>query len=259
MDKSTILGLLLAFLLVLLGMVQGEGSYGEKLMTFVDFTSILIVGGGTLGAIITSMPPDMLKDGMRSTRVALFNEALDVKETIQMLAQLSNRARREGLLSLEEAATSTDDDFLKRGLQMMADGHEAATIESVMFDEILKIDERHRMATRFWDGLGMYGPAFGMIGTLIGLVKMLQNMEDPTTIGPAMAVALITTLYGSMLANIVALPVADKLKARSLQEIQHKDLIMAGLLSILNGENPRFMVERLNSTIKPEHRLEEAA
>ena len=142
---------------------------------------------------------------------------------------------------------------------MMADGHEAGTIESVMFDEILKMDERHRMATRFWDGLGMYGPAFGMIGTLIGLVKMLAKMDDPTTIGPAMAVALITTLYGSMLANIVALPIADKLKARSMQEIQHKDLVMAGLLSILNGENPRFMVERLNSTIKPEHRLEEAA
>ena len=259
MDKSTIIGLALAAALVLLGMVQGDGTLAEKLMAFVDVTSIFIVGGGTLGAIIVAMPPDMLKDGMRSTRKAFFAEPIEIKETIQMLAQLSNRARREGLLSLEEAASTTEDAFLKRGLQMMADGHEAGTIESVMFDEILKMDERHRMATRFWDGLGMYGPAFGMIGTLIGLVKMLAKMDDPTTIGPAMAVALITTLYGSMLANIVALPIADKLKARSMQEIQHKDLVMAGLLSILNGENPRFMVERLNSTIKPEHRLEEAA
>jgi chemotaxis protein MotA len=240
-------------------MLQGDGTFAEKLMVFINWPSFLIVGGGTIGAVITSMPPEMLKDGMRSTRVALFNEPVDVKETIQLLAQLSNRARREGLLSLEEAAMTTEDDFLKRGLQMMADGHEAATIETVMYDEVLKIDERHRMATRFWDGLGMYGPAFGMIGTLIGLVKMLKNMDDPTTIGPAMAVALITTLYGSMLANIIALPMADKLKARSMLELQHKDLIMAGLLSILNGENPRFMVERLNCTLKPEHRLEEAA
>jgi chemotaxis protein MotA len=132
-------------------------------------------------------------------------------------------------------------------------------VEEVLYGELEKIEERHKQSISFWDDLGIYGPAMGLIGTLIGLVQMLQQMDDPTKIGPAMAVALLTTFYGSIIANMIGIPVAMKLSKRSAQEISEKTLIAQGLLSILAGENPRFMVERLNATLAPDDRWQEAA
>jgi chemotaxis protein MotA len=132
-------------------------------------------------------------------------------------------------------------------------------VEEVLYGELDKIEERHGQSIKFWDDLGVYGPAMGLIGTLIGLVQMLQQMDDPTAIGPAMAVALLTTFYGSIIANMIGIPLANKLKMKSQQEIADKTLVAQGLLSILAGENPRFMVERLNATLAPDQRWEEAA
>lgn len=254
MDLATILGLVAAFALLLVSMLLGG-----SLLAFIDIPSVVVVIGCTSAAIFIAFPAGSVMNGMKAAKAAFFAPPTDPKAAIGLLSELSNRARREGLLSLEAAASEAQDDFLKRGLLMMADGHEASTIESVLFDEIGKIDERHRVSIAVFDAMGAYGPAMGMLGTLIGLVLMLGSLEDPSAIGPKMAIALLTTFYGAILANLVGIPIANKLKLRSAQEVAHKELIAAGLLSILAGENPRFMVERLNATLPPAGRFEEAA
>jgi chemotaxis protein MotA len=249
------LGLLTAF-----GLILAAIFYGGSALAFIDPPSILIVIGGTTATLAVGFPTKRLKTAfLKASRPAFRNLEYDAEGTIKMLSELSNRARREGLLSLETAADEAEDEFLARGLRLMADGHEAGTIESVMFGELDKTSERHNESILVYDSIGVFGPAMGLIGTLIGLVQMLGKLDDPTAIGPAMAVALLTTFYGSVLANVVGLPLAQKLKCRSAQEVAYKELIMAGLLSILAGENPRFMVERLNATLAPDQRLEEAA
>jgi chemotaxis protein MotA len=142
---------------------------------------------------------------------------------------------------------------------MVVDGYDPQAIQEVLFLEVEKISDRHTQGSEMFEALGAYAPAFGMIGTLIGLVQMLQNLDDPTVIGPSMAVALLTTFYGSVIANVVAIPVAKKLQIRSEEETSEKILMAHGLLSILAGENPRFMTERLNVQLPPAQRLQEAS
>ena len=252
MDKSTIGGMLAAIGLILASiMLSGD------IVAFIDPPSIVLVGGGTTGCLFIAYPWPQIRAAMMSLRTAFQMTIIQPDQTVKLLAQLSNRARREGLLSLEAAAEETNDPFLRRGLRMMADGHDAATIESVLYEELSKIDERHKSAYTFWDDIGVYGPAMGLIGTLVGLVLMLRTLDDPTSIGPAMSVALLTTLYGAAVANVFGIPVGAKLKRKSAEELAHKELVAQGLLSILNGENPRFMVERLNGSLPPSQRLGE--
>jgi chemotaxis protein MotA len=253
MEKTTGAGLGLANGLILMAM-------GSGIMAYVDFPSVLIVFGGCSGCMMLAYPMSDIIRSLKAFKVVLFPQSFEPEKTVKLLAELSRRARRDGLLSLEEAADESEDDFLARGLRLMVDGQEQSAIEAVLYDEIGKIDERHRVVIGFWDTLGAYGPGMGLIGTLIGLIQMLGNMSDPTTIGPAMAVALLTTFYGAYLANILAIPVSNKMKIRSGEEVAHKELIAQGLLSILGGENPRFMVERLNAILPPGQReTEEAA
>jgi len=254
MDKSTAGGLVLAFVLIVCGIL-----IGSSIVIFIDVVSIILVIGCSICSIFIGFPGSEVFGAVKAVRKAFRVEEYDYRGTVELLSQLSNRARRDGLLSLEEAADETDNDFLARGLRMMADGHDPSAIESVLFDELGKIEERHKVNIDIFDGIGQYAPAMGMIGTLIGLVQMLQKMDDPTAIGPAMAVALLTTFYGAVIANIVGIPLANKLKKKSQEEIAFKELIAQGLISILGGENPRFMVDRLNATLSPERRYEEAA
>ena len=254
MDLATIGGLV-----VTVGLIVAAILMGSSLGIFVDVPSMAIVIGGTIGVIFIGFPAKQVIGAMKAGKAAVFAKPVAMKEVITLLSELSNRARREGLLSLESAAQETDDDFMKRGLLMVVDGHEATAIEEVLFDELEKIEERHKGAANVWDSIGAYGPAMGMIGTLVGLVQMLQNLSDPSAIGPAMAVALLTTFYGSLLANIVGIPIANKLKMRSAQEIAAKTVVAQGLLSILNGENPRFMVDRLNASLPPANRVVDEA
>ncbi|MFT7518344.1 MAG: chemotaxis protein MotA [Kiritimatiellia bacterium] len=254
MDLGTIIGLVVAFALLVVAILLGG-----SLLAFIDLPSIVLVIGCTTAAIFIAFPVGKVKGGIIAAKAAFFASPPDSGGTIKLLSELSNRARREGLLSLEAAAEQTEDDFLKRGLLMMADGHEAAVIETVLYDEIGKIGERHAISIGVWDNIGSFAPAMGMLGTLVGLVLMLGNLDDPSTIGPKMAIALLTTFYGAIIANLVGIPIANKLRQRSTEEVEHKELTAAGLLSILAGENPRFMVERLNSTLPPAKRFEEAA
>ena len=169
---------------------------------------------------------------------------------------LANVARKEGLLQLEEAASDIDDDFLKKGIMLIVDGTDQELVSSILETELDCIEQRHSKVYSFWDNLAAMGPAWGMIGTLIGLINMLKHLDDPSSIGPNMAVALVTTLYGSLIANWISIPIATKLRAKNQKEIMMKEDICEGILSIQAGENPRVIEEKLKSFLAPSEREE---
>ena len=253
MDLATIIGLVAALVLMVVSII-----IGGPLMVFVNLPSVLLVVFGSIAIMAVGYPFAHLKNSVRVLAHALRYTPRTPDEVLQLMREMSSRARREGVLVLEDMANDQEDAFLKKGIQMVVDGHDPSAIEEVLYNEVDKITERHKSGAGFYEDLGAYAPAMGMIGTLIGLVQMLQNLSDPTKIGPAMAVALLTTLYGAVIANVFALPVANKLKIRSGEEVAEKMLIVQGLLSILAGESPRFLVDRLNAQLPPAERLSEA-
>ncbi|MEC8191203.1 MAG: motility protein A [Myxococcota bacterium] len=254
MDLATIVGLLAVIGLIIFGIVKGS-----SILIFVDPASIAIVGFGTLFIPLVAYPVAEYKSAvLGSIRKAFKNEPKKSEELLTLMRQMSTRARREGVLALEDVARTQDDEFLKRGIQMVVDGHDPEAIEDVLYSELDKIEERHKIGIGVWEYMAMASPALGMIGTLIGLVQMLQNMSDPAAIGPAMAVALLTTFYGSVIANVFCTPFAEKLKRRSAAELAEKAIVAQGLLSILSGESPRFLIDRLNVQLPPSERFQEA-
>ena len=189
--------------------------------------------------------------GIKSFVFILKEPKVDEAAVIHQIIDLSNIARKEGLLALEESANSLDDDFMKKGILLIVDGTDPELVRNILETELVNIDARHKKLIGFWKQVGAMGPAWGMIGTLIGLINMLKNMSDPDTIGPNMSVALVTTLYGSMLANWISSPVATKLSTNNDIEIMMKEVMVEGLLSIQAGENPRVIEEKLKSFLSP--------
>lgn len=253
MDIATLLGVVLCMAFVLISICLGQdGPAGLKY--FVDAQSIMITVGGAFAAVLTGCTMKEFLGGMKSIGVAFKLPALDAAGIIKKVIELSNVARKEGLLSLEEAAGDIDDAFLKKGIMLVVDGTDPDLVRGIMETEMLSIDDRHKKNIGFWDNVAGMGPAWGMIGTLVGLVMMLYHMEDASTIGPAMAVALITTFYGSLMANWICTPVATKLKTINNAEMQVKEIMIEGLLSIQAGENPRVIEEKLKSFLSPTER-----
>jgi chemotaxis protein MotA len=249
MDIATIIGIITAFSLVVSAIL-----FGGSLTMFINIPSIMIVVGGTLGATMVNYPlPDIFKV-MKVVKNAFFLKHFTMKEMITNFVSLSGTARREGILALETAINDIDDDFMKKGLQLSVDGLEPLSIKEILDTEIINIQDRHKLGAEIFTTLGTFAPALGMIGTLIGLVQMLQTMEDPSTIGPAMAVALLTTFYGSLIANIICLPIAGKLKNRSNDEVMMKELMSEGIMSIAKGDNPRLLEQKLNAFLSPQLR-----
>ena len=253
MDFGTIIGLVAVVGLILTGIMLGS-----PLIIFFDATSMCIVVGGSIFILFAAYPAAEVKSMVSAVKKAFKQTPKKSEELLTLMRQMSTRARREGVLALEDVARTQDDEFLKRGIQMVVDGHDPEAIEDVLFSELDKIEERHKVSIGLMEYMGGASPALGMIGTLIGLVQMLQNMTDPSSIGPAMAVALLTTFYGSIIANVFCIPIAEKLKRRSTEELAEKALIAQGLLSILSGESPRFLVDRLNVQLPPSERFQEA-
>jgi chemotaxis protein MotA len=254
MDLGTIVGLIVS-----LGLIVAAIILGGPFSAFVDVKSVLLVIGTTVCGMFVAYPARRVMGSFAVLKNALKNQSNNPEQVLQLMREMSSRARREGVLVLEDMANDQEDEFLKKGIQMVVDGHDPAAIEDVLYNEIDKIAERHSDGADFYESMGAFAPAFGMIGTLVGLVQMLQNLEDPTAIGPAMAVALLTTLYGALIANVFAIPVAKKLNVRSTAEVNEKTLIVQGLLSILAGESPRFLVDRLNAQLPPKERVQEAS
>lgn len=250
MDIATVIGILAAFGLVLVGM-----SSGSSLLAFLDIPSIMIVIGGTMGVVLICFPIKELIGLFGVVKNAFLTRRSEYQELIEKMVEFANTARRQGVLALESKAERVQDKFLKKGLQMAVDGVEPAIIRSLLQKEIENIDYRHRRGAEILTSFGTFAPALGMIGTLIGLVQMLKNMNDPSTIGPAMAVAIITTFYGAILANLIFLPMANKLRNRNQEELVLKEMMMEGILSIAVGENPRIVEAKLNAFLPPKQRV----
>jgi len=248
-DLASLLGIVICLGLVIFGIVAGNG-FGV-IVNFLDLNSALITFGGALCSVMASNTMQDFVGGLKSIALIFKDQALNTPEVIKKIIDLSNVARKEGLLSLEEAAGDLDDQFLKKGIMLVVDGTDPELVRGVMETEMISIDDRHKKKINFWSDLGAMGPAWGMIGTLVGLVNMLQAMDDPGAIGPAMAVALITTLYGSLLANWICTPTSNKLKVKNEQEMMAKQIVIEGLLSIQAGENPRVIEEKLKSFLSP--------
>ena len=249
MDLASILGLLLCFVMCAYGIIDNAGI--ENIGRYIDVPSAIITLGGSFFCVMASYSMADFLGGLKSFTLIFKAPSADVKAMIQKIIDLSNVARKEGLLSLEEAAGDLEDEFMKKGILLIVDGTDPDLVRGIMETELVSTEDRHKNKISFWDTLGAMGPAWGMIGTLIGLVNMLYEMDDPSSIGPSMAVAL----YGSLLANWICAPVASKLKANNSTEIMIKEIMIEGLLSIQAGENPRVIEEKLKSFLAPGDRI----
>ena len=252
MDLATILGIISG-----LGLVFYTIASGGNLDIFIHIPSMMIVFGGTLAALLVNFPMGEVISVMKVVRKAFSSEKGKGIEVVKKFVELSKKARREGLLSLDRELKKIDDDFMRNGLEMVVDGMEPETIRNVMETELTYLIERHKKGQQIFNSCGAYAPAFGMIGTLIGLIAMLKRLEDPSAIGEGMAVALITTFYGALMANLIFLPIAGKLKNRSDDEVILKEMIIEGVLSIQYGEHPRTLYKKLLNFLPPKLRLEE--
>ena len=255
MDIASIIGIVLAFVLMVIAIITGDqGIAGIK--AFLDPGSALITFGGAFSVLLATTPS--LKEYVKNLKsFALIMKPVksNEEEVIKQIIDLSNVARKEGLLALEEAANeSIEDEFVKKGVLLIVDGTDPEFVRSILETELSCINERHKGIISFWENLAAQGPAWGMIGTLIGLINMLGNLQDINSVGPNMAIALVTTYYGSILANWVCFPVSTKLKANDATEIMLKEIVVEGLLSIQAGENPRIIEEKLKSFISPDRR-----
>ncbi len=249
LDILTIGGVTLGLALVLWGILMGS-----PIGAFINYPGMLIVLGGSTGALLVSFPMEQIKQVTRVTMQALFEQKQDVGALAELFAGLAQRARREGLLALEDDLDELEDPFMRNGLQMVIDGFEPESIRDIMETDLRNLGMRHMMGQNVFRTWGSIAPAFGMIGTLIGLVQMLTALDDPDMIGPGMAVALLTTFYGVLLANLVLIPIAGKLATRSEAEISYREAIVESLLALQAGVNPRIVQEKLKAYLAPQER-----
>jgi chemotaxis protein MotA len=242
MDIATIIGLISGTALLLWAILSKA-----DLGTFIDGGSIAIVCGGSLSAAMISFPIQNLLSVATVVKNCFFSKSRNPVALIHELVHYAEVARRDGILALENVAGDIKDPFLVSGIQMAVDGTDPDLIETVMLSDLEAVEARHMEGKSLFDNIGRYAPAFGMIGTLVGLVIMLQNMSDPDSIGPAMAIALLTTFYGALLANLVALPLADKLGLRSREEMMLRMIVIKGVMAIQSGDNPRIVEQKLKT------------
>ncbi len=254
MDLATIIGVVLG--IVLLG---GSILLGGNAIIFISLQSILIVFGGTLAGTMVSFSLSEISKIPQLIKVSLNNININKKDIIDILVDFAEKARREGLLALEQDVSEIDEDFLQKGIQLVVDGTDPDLIRNILETKLTFLEERHSKGRRIMSTMGFLAPAFGMIGTLIGLIQMLSQLDDPSNLGSGMAVALITTLYGALLANLLFIPLANKLQERSEEEILLKEVMIEGILSIQAGENPHIVEEKLSAFLANSSDSEEVA
>ena len=246
MDITTIAGLIICMFLIVSSIFIGGSA-----ILFVNIPSALIVIGGTSAATAIAFPLEQILASMKVTMKAFFGGKQDAKKVIDLIVDFATTARRDGILALEEKAAEVDNEMLKKGVQLAVDGTAPETLREILGNEISYLSGRHKVGADLIATMGAFAPAFGLIGTLIGLVQMLSAMDDPAAIGPGMAVALLTTLYGAVMANCIFLPLEKKLKNRSAEEILALELVIEGVLAIQAGDNPRIVQEKLMVYVSP--------
>jgi chemotaxis protein MotA len=255
MDIATIAGVSLGIVIMLASIMIG----GAPFSVFIDLPSILCVVGGAACSVLICYPLRAVKLLPFSILKTVVNRSPPTQQIINQIVSLAEFARRDGLLALEPRLEAVSNNYIKLGLQMAIDGTKPEVIEDVMKTEIAALAARHSLCKGVIDQLGKYSPAFGMIGTLLGLVMMLNNMSDPSAIGRGMAVALLTTLYGAVLSNLFFLPMSEKLGFYNREEIQSVELILRGVMAIQSGENPRLIEQKLQAVLHPKNRHQSKA
>ena len=250
MDISTLIGFVATIFLVMSAMTAGSGGIGM----FYDQPSMMMVGGGTIAVTLVCFTGTDLKQILKVVLKSFVYKLPQQTDEIDRIINYANLARKEGLLALENKLQDVDDKFFSKGVQLVIDGFPAETVRDIMQLEADWQRQRHALGKKMMETMATFAPAFGMIGTLIGLVQMLANLSDPSSIGAGMAVALLTTMYGAMLANMVFLPFAAKLELRAKQEAQIRDLMIEGIVAIQSGEKPQLIKEKLKGFLRPQAR-----
>lgn len=252
MDVASLGGIIIGVIMMILGIVTSGGV--EAFGNFVDIPSVFVTIGGSLSTTLgANKLPDFI-NGLKSISLHFKGTTSDPSEIIKSIIDLSNVGRKEGLLALEEAANGIEDDFLKKGIMLVVDGTDPELVRGILETDLMCVGDRHKTVIAFWEKWAEMGPAWGMIGTLLGLVNMLKKLDDLNAVGPNMAVALLTTLYGSVIANWLCNPVISKLKVKDALESVNRQITIEGLLSIQAGENPRVIEEKLKSFLAPAQR-----
>jgi chemotaxis protein MotA len=245
LEVTTIFGLIFGLASIIICILWG----GADLMAYVDPASVFIVVGGVIASTVVSYPLSTLKNLIKVISLAFKKQDIDLTKDIDMMIDVANIARREGILALEETVNEMEDPFFKKGIMLIIDGSEQELVRGIMETELSFIKDRHSGSQAVLLQMSSFSPAYGMIGTLVGLINMLGNLTDMDSLGPNMAIALVTTFYGVILANLLFTPFAKKLKSIGDDEILRKELLLEGMLSIQDGENPRLIREKLNSFI----------
>lgn len=255
-DVLTPIGLVVGVVMLIFGIMTNGGITG--FFSFIDPASMLIVLGGVIAGLLINFPVRDMKHIFTVIRQGFSQNEQNLDQLIRTFVTLSDRARREGLLSLEAEIEEVKDPFIRKGVLLAVDGIEPDMINDIMSAEITAMEERHRKGRNILEKAGEYAPAWGMIGTLIGLVLMLKNLNDPSSLGPNMAVALLTTLYGTLLANLVCLPLASKLALKTDKEVFLKQIIIEGVIGVQAGQNPKLLEEKLSAFLSSTERKKAA-
>ncbi len=245
MDFNSIIGIIIALTAVFGGQMLEGGHPGS----LIQFTSFAIVLGGTLGAVLLQSPLRQFALGMKMSRWIFVPPLLDAAGLLEHIAIWSSISRKEGLLALDTRIQGIDDPFVRKGLQLVVDGTEPQVLKQVLEVEIETFDELHRQGARVWEAAGGYAPTIGILGAVMGLIQVMENLSDPTRLGAGIAVAFVATIYGVGLANLAFLPIANKLKALISRQVLMREMLVDGLVGIAKGENPRLITGRLQGYI----------
>ncbi|PYZ97175.1 motility protein A [Alteribacter lacisalsi] len=247
LDLLTPVGIFIGMTMIFLAVFANAGA--GNFHFFMQWTSIVIVLGGLSAAIFVNFTSKDLKLLPTVFKETFHSNQYDLHELVEIFKNLSTKARREGLLSLERDVEEIGDPFIEKGVLLAIDGHEEKTIKEIMMAEVIAMEDRHQKSRSIIEKAGEYAPAWGMIGTLVGLVLMLQSLNDPATLGPNMAIALLTTLYGTLLANLVFIPMSNKLAGNTEEEVFVKQIIIEGVIGVQSGQNPKIIEEKLGAFV----------
>ncbi len=251
MDLATIIGLVLAAV----GILGGYMIEGGSIAGLINLPGFMIVVIGTMGAVMVAFPLENVLAGPKVAMAAFFSKvSVHAAHMSTQLVSMADKARREGLLSLEEEAQSIDDAFAKKGLMLMIDGTDPDALRAIMEIDIDALSARHRENTRLFEAAGGFAPTLGVLGAVMGLITVLSHLDKPENLGHGIATAFVATFYGVGLANVILLPIAEKLKVRSGEERMVREMILEGILSIQSGDNPRIVKEKLESFLSPSQR-----
>ncbi len=250
MDLGVFIGVGLGFAMIVMSILTSGGRIGA----FIDPPSFFMVIGGSFGAMLVGNPMGRMLGIIKFLKIILQIPHHEEERIISSLVNFSEKARREGLLALEDDLEEVEDEFLRKGIQLVVDGTDPDIIKSVLYNDLNQLQTRHSVGIKLFDDWSKIAPAFGMVGTLAGLISMLANLDDEASIGPNMSLALVTTMYGAIIANLILIPIKNKLEDRDADEILSREIMIEGILSIQSGDNPRILEEKLLSFLSPVRR-----